>query len=156
MAVLVTGGAGYIGSHTVRRLREAGIDTVVLDKTGTITSGVMQLIATHAPTLEHADRELIVTLAASAESRSEHPIARAVSTAAPALGVEHFTNQAGSGVVATVDGEEIRVGRRSLFEEIPDEVEAAAFAWLTDTSWGSDCIKNISFSCHKEGLLLRK
>ena len=31
MAVLVTGGAGYIGSHTVRRLREAGIDTVVLD-----------------------------------------------------------------------------------------------------------------------------
>ncbi|MGB1610698.1 MAG: NAD-dependent epimerase/dehydratase family protein, partial [Ilumatobacteraceae bacterium] len=31
MAVLVTGGAGYIGSHTVRRLREAGVDTVVLD-----------------------------------------------------------------------------------------------------------------------------
>ena len=103
-------------------------DAIVVDKTGTITSGVMQLIATHAPTLEHADRERIVTLAASAESRSEHPIARAVSTAAPALGVEHFTSQAGSGVVATVDGEEIRVGRRSLFEEIPDEVEAAAVA----------------------------
>ena len=106
----------------------ARVDTLCLDKTGTITSGVMQLIATHAPTLEHADRERIVALAASAESRSEHPIARAVSTAATALGVEHFTNQAGSGVVATVDGEEIRVGRRSLFEEIPDEVEAAAVA----------------------------
>ena len=88
----------------------------------------MQLIATHAPTLEHADRERIVALAASAESRSEHPIARAVSTASPTLEVEHFTNRAGSGVVATVDGEEIRVGRRSLFEEIPDEVEAAAVA----------------------------
>jgi len=31
MTVLVTGGAGYIGSHTVRALREAGRDVVVLD-----------------------------------------------------------------------------------------------------------------------------
>jgi len=104
------------------------VDAIVVDKTGTITSGVMQLIATYAPTLEHAERERIVALAASAESRSEHPIARAVSTAVPTLEVEHFANRAGSGVVATVDGEEIRVGRRSLFEEIPDEVEAAAVA----------------------------
>ena len=120
LGVIIKGGEVLEDTRTV--------DAIVVDKTGTITSGVMQLIATHAPTLEHADRERIVTLAASAESRSEHPIARAVSTAAPALGVEHFTNQAGSGVVATVDGEVIRVGRRSLFEEIPDEVEAAAVA----------------------------
>lgn len=31
MTVLVTGGAGYIGSHTVRRLRELGREVVVLD-----------------------------------------------------------------------------------------------------------------------------
>lgn len=120
LGVVIKGGEVLEDTRTV--------DAIVVDKTGTITSGVMQLIATHAPTLEHADRERIVTLAASAESRSEHPIARAVSTAATVLGVEHFTNRAGSGVVATVDGEEIRVGRRSLFEEIPDEVEAAAVA----------------------------
>ena len=120
LGVIIKGGEVLEDTRTV--------DAIVVDKTGTITSGVMQLIATHAPTLEHADRERIVTLAASAESRSEHPIARAVSTAATVLGVEHFANQAGSGVVATVDGEEIRVGRRSLFEEIPDEVEAAAVA----------------------------
>jgi Cu+-exporting ATPase len=120
LGVIIKGGEVLEDTRTV--------DAIVVDKTGTITSGVMQLIATHAPTLEHANRERIVILAASAESRSEHPIARAVSTAAPALAVEHFTNQAGSGVVATVDGEEIRVGRRSLFEEIPDEVEAAAVA----------------------------
>jgi Cu+-exporting ATPase len=120
LGVIIKGGEVLEDTRTV--------DAIVVDKTGTITSGVMQLIATHAPTLEHANRERIVSLAASAESRSEHPIARAVSTAAPALAVEHFTNQAGSGVVATVDGEEIRVGRRSLFEEIPDEVEAAAVA----------------------------
>ena len=120
LGVVIKGGEVLEDTRTV--------DAIVVDKTGTITSGVMQLIATHAPTLEHADRERIVALAASAESRSEHPIARAVSTAATVLGVEHFTNRAGSGVVATVDGEEIRVGRRSLFEEIPDEVEAAAVA----------------------------
>ena len=120
LGVIIKGGEVLEDTRTV--------DAIVVDKTGTITSGVMQLIATHAPTLEHANRQRIVTLAATAESRSEHPIARAVSTAAPALAVEHFTNQAGSGVVATVDGDEIRVGRRSLFEEIPDEVEAAAVA----------------------------
>ena len=120
LGVIIKGGEVLEDTRTV--------DAIVVDKTGTITSGVMQLIATHAPTLEHADRERIVALAASAESRSEHPIARAVSTASPTLEVEHFTNRAGSGVVATVDGEEIRVGRRSLFEEIPDEVEAAAVA----------------------------
>ena len=120
LGVVIKGGEVLEDTRTV--------DAIVVDKTGTITSGVVQLIATHAPPLEHADRERIVTLAASAESRSEHPIARAVSTAATVLGVEHFTNRAGSGVVATVDGEEIRVGRRSLFEEIPDEVEAAAVA----------------------------
>ena len=31
MAVLVTGGAGYIGSHTVRQLRQRGDEVVVLD-----------------------------------------------------------------------------------------------------------------------------
>ena len=31
MTVLVTGGAGYIGSHTVRLLRERGYDVAVLD-----------------------------------------------------------------------------------------------------------------------------
>ena len=31
MAVLVTGGAGYIGSHTVVELQNAGYDVVVLD-----------------------------------------------------------------------------------------------------------------------------
>ena len=103
------------------------VDAIVVDKTGTITSGVMQLIATHAPTLEHADRERIVTLAASAESRRAPHRSSGLDGGA-GTGVEHFTNQAGSGVVATVDGEEIRAGRRSLFEEIPDEVEAAAVA----------------------------
>ena len=74
LGVIIKGGEVLEDTRTV--------DAIVVDKTGTITSGVMQLIATHAPTLEHADRERIVTLAASAESRSEHPIARAVSTAA--------------------------------------------------------------------------
>jgi UDP-glucose 4-epimerase len=35
MTVLVTGGAGYIGSHTVHKLRDAGEDVVVLDNLST-------------------------------------------------------------------------------------------------------------------------
>ncbi|MEO0495509.1 MAG: heavy metal translocating P-type ATPase [Actinomycetota bacterium] len=103
------------------------VDAIVVDKTGTITSGVMALADTVSPGLDDAARERVVALAASAESRSEHPIARAIADAVDDhLSVEGFTNRAGSGVVASVDGDEIRVGRRSLFAEVPDAVEAAA------------------------------
>ncbi|MGO0605467.1 heavy metal translocating P-type ATPase [Brevibacterium linens] len=52
------------------------IDTVVLDKTGTLTTGVMSLTGTE---LSPADFDVLARL----ESRSEHPIARAIVDAAP-------------------------------------------------------------------------
>jgi Cu+-exporting ATPase len=99
----------------------------VLDKTGTITEGRMRLAeVVPAPGVE---RTVLLTRAAALEARSEHPIARAVADAvADVAPVEGFENQPGRGVVGTVDGIEVRVGRRSLFDEVPDEVEAAAAA----------------------------
>lgn len=106
------------------------IDTIVLDKTGTVTEGRMALVEVIAP---DAPSELLLGLAGAIEDRSEHPIARSIAAAALSRGVlpgpvEGFMNRPGIGVVATVGGVEIRVGRRQLFDSVPASVERAGAA----------------------------
>jgi Cu+-exporting ATPase len=91
------------------------IDTIVLDKTGTITEGKMEL-AEVAP-LNGATRAEILRLAGAVEAASEHPIAQAIVRAARAeVGalprVDGFRNRPGAGVVGVVDGHKVEVGRR--------------------------------------------
>lgn len=103
------------------------IDAIVLDKTGTITDGHMALA--EVIVAAGADREAVLIGAASVESKSEHPIARAVATASETLApVEDFANQPGLGVCGSVEGREYSVGRRALFDTVPDELEEAASA----------------------------
>src|SRR6266545_3166177 len=90
------------------------VNTIVLDKTGTVTEGKMQL-ADVTP-LDGAARAEILRLAGAVEAASEHPIAQAIATAARAeLGglpaVTGFRNVAGVGVVGVVEGHEVSVGR---------------------------------------------
>ena len=87
------------------------IDTIVLDKTGTITEGQMSVAAVQAST-GHSEQE-VLRLAAAAEQGSEHPIARAIRAAydgdIPAA--EDYRELPGQGIEATVDGARVRVGR---------------------------------------------
>ncbi len=89
------------------------IDTVVLDKTGTVTTGQMRLVDVHAD--DRVDTAEALRLAGALESASEHPIARAIAEraahAGPLPAVDSFTNHAGHGVVGVVEGREITVGR---------------------------------------------
>ena len=92
------------------------VDTIVLDKTGTVTSGRMSLAMVHAAAGE--DTAEIQTLAGSLEDASEHPIARAIAAAAkagdvPLPSVEGFSNHDGRGVTGVVAGRGVLVGRRS-------------------------------------------
>jgi Cu+-exporting ATPase len=104
------------------------VDTVVLDKTGTVTSGEMtvhDVVAT-----EGEDPAEVLRLAGSLEDASEHPIARAVAAAAGDLApVEGFTNRAGLGVEGVVDGHAVVVGRPSLLadwsQHLPDDLDRA-------------------------------
>jgi Cu+-exporting ATPase len=92
------------------------IDTVVLDKTGTVTSGEMSVVAIHAaPGTDEAE---VLRLAGAVEDASEHPIAAAIAARAkeefvllPA--VEEFESEAGVGVRGVVQGREVFVGRTS-------------------------------------------
>ena len=94
----------------------ARIDTVVLDKTGTVTTGAMAVGDVHTATGEDAD--VVLARAAAVESASEHPVAAAVVTEARARGlhipaVTDFVNEPGTGVRGVVDGLQVRVARAS-------------------------------------------
>ncbi|MFF0823612.1 heavy metal translocating P-type ATPase [Micromonospora haikouensis] len=107
------------------------VDTVVLDKTGTVTTGRMTLVA--ALPADGEDAGEVLRLAGALEAASEHPIARAVAAGAadagPLAPVTGFANVEGLGVTGTVDGRELTVGRPRLLRErgldVPDEVERA-------------------------------
>ncbi|MDX6316317.1 MAG: P-type Cu+ transporter [Streptomyces sp.] len=93
------------------------VDTIVLDKTGTVTSGAMSLTSVHLA--EGVDEAEVLRLAGALEHASEHPIARAVVAAAGAtLPVpEDFTAVPGLGVRGVVDGHAVVVGREKLLAE---------------------------------------
>ncbi|NBH10612.1 heavy metal translocating P-type ATPase [Amycolatopsis sp. SID8362] len=95
------------------------VDTVVLDKTGTVTAGRMTLTGVHVAA--GVDEAELLRLAGALEDASEHPIAAAIARAAreraelPA--VEDFTNVEGLGVQGIVDGHAVLVGRTALLED---------------------------------------
>ncbi|MFF4014459.1 heavy metal translocating P-type ATPase [Streptomyces sp. NPDC001843] len=102
------------------------VDTVVLDKTGTVTTGRMTLQEVYVA--EGTDVEEVLRLAGALEHASEHPVARAVAAGAeervgPLPAAEHFENVPGRGVRGRVAGRDVAVGR--LFHELPEELAAA-------------------------------
>ena len=115
------------------------VDTVVLDKTGTVTTGRMTLRDVVPAAGEDADR--VLALAGAVESGSEHPVARAVVEAAaertgPLRPVTGFANDAGLGVRGVVDGTAVLVGRAGLLAgagvTVPAELERAQAAAEAD------------------------
>ena len=109
--------------------RASQIDTVVLDKTGTITEGRPSLVAIHPIT--GVDEPQLLQWAASLEAGSEHPLAIAVTQAAKArqlesLPVTGFTAVSGQGVVALIQGEELMLGNQALMESRQVDISAQA------------------------------
>ena len=96
------------------------VDTIVLDKTGTVTTGKMTLVDVIAAS--NTDRQTVLRHAGALEDASEHPIAQAIAKGALAeLGalpvLEDFTGVAGKGVQGVVDGHAVVVGRESLLAD---------------------------------------
>ncbi|MFD0498057.1 heavy metal translocating P-type ATPase [Streptomyces rhizosphaericus] len=111
------------------------VDTVVLDKTGTVTAGQMRLRG--AVTAPGVDERELLRLAGALEHASEHPIARAIADgAAERIGdlpaPADFRSEPGLGVQGTVDGHAVLVGREKLLGawaiELPEDLAAAKAA----------------------------
>ena len=111
-------GAIIKGGLYLEKLAE--VDTILLDKTGTLTFGTPELLDVHpAPEIPAA---LLLKTAAMAESRSEHPVAKAILKKASELGITYedsnqFEYTPGKGVSANCDGEEVIVGSENFLLE---------------------------------------
>ncbi|MEU6536986.1 heavy metal translocating P-type ATPase [Streptomyces sp. NPDC047000] len=114
-AIANAGRHGVLVKSAVVMERLGQVDAVALDKTGTLTEGTPQVTAVRPLPGAGLGEEELLAAAAAAEHPSEHPLARAVVSAARARGLrlaaaEEFTSAPGVGVTATVGGRKIAVG----------------------------------------------
>jgi Cu+-exporting ATPase len=132
MSIMVGVGRGAAAGILIRNAealeRLEKVDTLVVDKTGTLTLGKPTLTAIE--TLGDLPEDEILRLAASLERGSEHPIATAILAGAQARGVttasvENFASPAGKGVSGTVDGRRLLLGNATLLREAGIAVTAA-------------------------------
>jgi Cu+-exporting ATPase len=123
MSIMVATGKGatlgvlFKNAEAIEHLRK--VDTLVVDKTGTLTEGQPKLVAVEASGMK--DDELL-RLAASLERGSEHPLAEAIVQGAQDRGIElakaeDFESLTGKGVIGRVDGTEVALGTQALLKE---------------------------------------
>jgi Cu+-exporting ATPase len=125
MSIMVGTGRGALAGVLVKNAEALevleNVDTLVVDKTGTLTEGKPRLVAVLA--LPHLKEEDLVRLAASLERGSEHPLASAIVAGAQNRGLaltdaQEFMAIAGKGVTGRVAGRPIALGNQALFEEL--------------------------------------
>jgi len=124
MSIMVATGRGALAGVLVKNAEALEVmekvDTLVVDKTGTLTEGKPRLLSIDTGA-GHAESE-VLRLAASLEQGSEHPLAGAIVAAAQQKGlrlgaVEEFRSVTGKGVVGHVEGRTVTLGNQKLFEE---------------------------------------
>ena len=142
MSIMVATGKGaqagvlFKNAEAIEVLRD--VDTLVVDKTGTLTEGKPKLV-TVAPIAGVNERELL-RFAASLERGSEHPLAAAIASGAQERGVEVVNTQSfesitGKGVKGQVDGHAVALGNRSLLDDLgidPRELAGQAEKFRAD------------------------
>ncbi|MCL6481911.1 MAG: heavy metal translocating P-type ATPase [Firmicutes bacterium] len=125
MSILVGTGRGATAGVLIRDAEALEtmekVDTLIVDKTGTLTEGQPRLVSVEA--LEGFEENELLRLAASLERTSEHPLAGAIVRGTETRGVEltgaeEFQSHTGKGVTGRVDGRTVVLGNRALFEQM--------------------------------------
>src|SRR3989441_5863254 len=125
MSIMVGTGRGALAGVLIKKAEALEVmekvDTLIVDKTGTLTEGKPRLLSIEAGA-GHAESE-VLRLAASLEQGSEHPLAGAIVAAAQQKGlrlaaVEEFRSVTGKGVVGHVERRTVALGNQKLFEEV--------------------------------------
>ncbi|WP_051704485.1 cation-translocating P-type ATPase [Glycomyces sp. NRRL B-16210] len=133
------------------------VDTIVLDKTGTVTTGRMTLA--DAVPAEGTDRAELLRLAGALEDASEHPIAQAIAKGATAeVGalptVADFANVEGKGVQGVVDGHAVLVGRQALLEDWSLELPGALATAKADAEMKGQTAVAVAWDGEARGVLV--
>ncbi len=125
MSIMVAVGRGATAGVLVKNSEALEVmekvDTLIVDKTGTLTEGKPRLIS--VVSLNGTSESELLRVAASIERGSEHPLAAAIVTAAQEKGVqvseaEEFQSITGKGVVGKIDGRQVALGNKSLLEQL--------------------------------------
>jgi len=125
MSIMVGTGRGATAGVLIKNAEALevleGIDTLVVDKTGTLTEGRPKLVSVYA--LPEDSEDEVLRLATGLERASEHPLAAAIVRGAEERGVpipsaSDFESKTGQGVIGTVAGRQVAVGNRELFESL--------------------------------------
>ena len=119
--------AGVLIKNAEALERFEKVDTLIVDKTGTLTEGKPRLVAV-LPELGHDEAE-VLRLAASLERGSEHPLAEAIVRGAEERGVEmvkaeDFEAITGKGVKGVVDGKAVALGNLKLITDMGLKADA--------------------------------
>ena len=117
--ILIKGGEALETTHK--------INTIIFDKTGTITEG--KPTVTDIITVGEIDSDSLLQITASAEKGSEHPLGDAIVKSAEDKGlelypIEHFESITGQGINATIQGKQLLIGNIRLMQEMNIAVEA--------------------------------
>lgn len=143
-AVMVASGrgaaAGVLIKGGVPLERLAAVDTIVFDKTGTITEGHPQVVDFVAAAEWQPDADELLALVAAVERRSEHPLADAIVRFADERSVEPrtvdaFDALAGRGAMGLAAGRQVIAGSTSLMAERAIDlspIEPTLAAWMAD------------------------
>ncbi len=113
-----TQGVLFRDAGAIEKMRE--VDTLIVDKTGTLTEGKPAFDTAVAATGYTPDE--VLRLAASLDQGSEHPLADAIVSAARAKGLElvkpaDFESGSGIGVRGTVEGRRLVLGNTALMQQ---------------------------------------
>lgn len=130
MSIMVATGKGatlgvlFKNAEAIEKLRE--VDTIVVDKTGTLTLGKPKLVSVRTANT-FTDKELL-KYAASIEKGSEHPLATAIVEGADerGVGVEEagqFESITGKGVKGMVSGRRVALGNQKLMDDLGINLE---------------------------------
>ncbi|MGZ3234303.1 MAG: copper-transporting P-type ATPase [Croceibacterium sp.] len=125
MSIMTATGRGAQSGVLIRNAealeRFEKVDTLIVDKTGTLTIGKPRVAAV-LPQAGHQEDE-VLRLAATLEKGSEHPLAEAIVDEAQERGLdlgsaEHFEAVTGKGVTGTVDGKRVALGNLKLLHDL--------------------------------------
>jgi len=125
IAIMVGTGRGAMGGVLIKNAEALeimeNVDTLVVDKTGTLTEGKPKLVAVHAE--EGFTEDEVLRMAAGLERASEHPLAEAIVAGAEEKGIQlvnadNFQSVTGKGVTGEVDGRRVAIGNVNLLESL--------------------------------------
>jgi Cu+-exporting ATPase len=125
MSIMVATGRGALAGVLIKHAEALEtlekVDTLLVDKTGTLTEGKPRLVSVVAA--DDVSEAEILALASGLERGSEHPLAAAILAGAAARGVaptsvDAFRSRTGRGVIGEAGGRRVALGNARLLEEL--------------------------------------